>query len=119
MTNAKSVFCLMGLLAVASGWGCAPAYDWYSGGCVDCRYCRPVPLPYSYYDASVCHSDAVERYLTLPPQPAMLPETSTESAAEVVPQEETAAVRTVRVPLVTAYDTHRTPATLGSPLFNR
>lgn len=47
--------------------GCAPAYHWYPGCRVNCRYCPDPPLPYGQYSECVCHSHAGSEYLIRQP----------------------------------------------------
>jgi hypothetical protein len=43
--------------------GCGPAYHSYSGCYVNCRYCPPAPLPWSYFEGCPCHGNAASMYL--------------------------------------------------------
>lgn len=45
--------------------GCAPAYHWYEGCRVPCKYCVPCPLPYQPYEGCPCHSRAADRHLSV------------------------------------------------------
>lgn len=59
--------CAAGLLLSASG--CARACHDSQHYCVDCRYCPPPPLPYTYYNECACHSCAASKHLTIQPSP--------------------------------------------------
>lgn len=85
VTKYNQLASLMALLLFTSGFGCASSYHSYSDCCgVNCRYCEPAPLPYSYYPGCACHSKPGARYLTGPPVRMSQTESS---AAEVVSEE--------------------------------
>lgn len=54
--------CAAGLILSASG--CARTCHDGQNYCVDCRYCPPPPLPYTYYNECACHSCAASKHLT-------------------------------------------------------
>ena len=56
-------FIVITVLAMLASAGCAPAYHWYEGCRVPCKYCTPSPRPYEYYSGCPCHSSAAQPYL--------------------------------------------------------
>jgi hypothetical protein len=61
------------LTALFAVVGCAPAYHWYEGCRVPCKYCAPCPLPYPTYEGCPCHSHAAEPYLAVASTPLVNP----------------------------------------------
>ncbi|WP_339736087.1 hypothetical protein [uncultured Gimesia sp.] len=68
MKKAKKQMRWIATLAVLLVTGCAPAYRTYSGCNIDCQYCEPPPLPYTYYEGCACHSQSVSNYIEYQPQ---------------------------------------------------
>jgi hypothetical protein len=57
----------LGAIGMMLFMGCSPACHCYSGCHVNCRYCPPLPLPYTSYSGCVCHSSAASKYLSVVP----------------------------------------------------
>ncbi len=69
MDNAQKWMRWFATLGAIMMTGCASTYHSYSSCEIDCQYCDPPPLTYTYYDNCVCHSRQVSGYLeSLPHQ---------------------------------------------------
>lgn len=69
------------VLSLPATLGCAPAYHWYDGCRVPCKYCAPCPRPYEYYHGCPCHSCAAQPYLTSTQPELVNPAEATNEAA--------------------------------------